>query len=221
MDHLLAGTDIRLTYLQDRRALARIDWPAIFDDLIDAGAPPNRCLWCDLDRLTHVVLATDRATGHYAGLLGLSGRTTGQDIWLLIDAAMTRPGDAGDSLALSMLAHALVRIVSLDGRPAALASARGETTMGSPLRALGDAIAAPSHPPAEGNVIFLPAAGLAQRIGSGGVVLDLRPLSEKPLLKDLRALHRSRVEKVSPKGRANRGGAMPRPRKATRTGRTG
>ena len=98
MDHLLAGTDIRLTYLQDRRALARIDWPAIFDDLIDAGAPPNRCLWCDLDRLTHVVLATDRATGHYAGLLGLSGRTTGQDIWLLIDAAMTRPGDAGDGI---------------------------------------------------------------------------------------------------------------------------
>jgi hypothetical protein len=228
MDHLLAGTEIRLTYLQDRRALVAIDWPTIFDDLIDAGAPPNRCLWCDLDRLTHVVLATDRATGQYAGMLGLVERRADGDSYLLIDAAMTRPGPIALNLATAMLAHALARVASLDGKPAALASALGDRVIGSSLIVLGRNIrSATPFPPSEGNIVALSTARLARRIGPGGIVLDLRDVADASLLRDLRALHRVRPigvksgpKRMSPPRPASSGDATPHPRKATRTGKT-
>ena len=126
MHHFLAGTHIRLTYLQDRRALAGIDWPAVFDDLVEAGTPLSRWRWCDLDGLTHVVLATDRDSGRYAGVLGLTERTTSLEPWLNIESVMVRPGDNGDTLACAMLAHALARVVCLDGKPAAVAGSRAD-----------------------------------------------------------------------------------------------
>ncbi len=230
MDHLLAGTEIRLTYLQDRRALAAIDWPTVFDDLIDLGAPPNRCLWCDLDRLTHVILATDRATGHYAGMLGLVESGSGPEPYLTIEATMTRPGAAGEALALAMLAHALARVVSLDGKPAAIAATRGDHVIGLALRVLGSHIAAESYPPAEGNLYVLSTASLARRVSPGGIVLDLRSAKETSLLRDLRRLHHVKPERKAPERKANMplmpkpartGGATRHPRKATHTGRTG
>ena len=75
MNYLLAGSPIKLTYLQDRRALGAIDWPAVFDDLTDAGLPLSHWQWCDVDALTHVVLAVDRITGRYAGVLGMIERS--------------------------------------------------------------------------------------------------------------------------------------------------
>ena len=244
MDHLLAGTEIRLRYLQDRRALALIDWASVFDDLIDADAPPNRCQWSNLDALTHVVLATDRSTGQYAGLLGLVERKTSSESYLLLDAAMARPGDNG-ALQRAMLAHILARIVCLDGKPAALAASRREPALEPMLRGLGGAIAgAGLHPPENPSIIPFATATLARRIGPGNAVLDLRPVTEAALLRDLRRLHRARPE--SGKSRAvpppvtqkpvtqkpvtqkpvtqkpaTPGGATRRPRTATRTGRSG
>src|SRR5580698_7137356 len=79
MHYLLAGTQIKLIYLQDRRALREIDWPAVFDDLTEAGLPFSRWQWCDLGALTHVVLAIDRTSGRHAGVLGLIERTVPVD----------------------------------------------------------------------------------------------------------------------------------------------
>src|ERR1051326_5762762 len=105
MHHLLAGSPFRLTYLQDQRALRRIDWVAIHDDLTDAGTSLNYWRWCDLDALTHVVLAVDRLTGRYAGVLGLAARTTATEPWLLVETALVRPHDNGGPLPRAMLAH--------------------------------------------------------------------------------------------------------------------
>jgi len=223
MDHLLAGTDIRLTYLQDYRALERIDWPTVLDDLTDAGAPPNRFPWCDLDRLTHVVLATDRRSGRHIGVLGLVERAAAPEPFLLAEAAMVRPGDDCAVLMRAMLAHVLARIVCLDGKPAAIVSGRGDHAIAGALRDLGAALAGANfHPPLVGNVIAFRTACLARRVSNGGALMDLRAIAESVLLKDLRRLHRIRPEQRKPTVKpARTGGATPRPRKATRTGRSG
>lgn len=202
MDHVLAGSGIRLTYLQDRRAIGRIDWLAVFDDLNDAGAPPNRCQWCDLDGLSHVVLATDRATGRHVGLLGLVGQAKPMP-WLRIEAAMVRPdgsakpGETGHLLLRAMTAHMLARVVSLDGKPLAVTASRADHAIEAALRDLGLNIRfAVQHPPPEGNVIAFPVASLARWMRAPGLVLDLRPVAETSLLRDLRAMHRVRVERA-------------------------
>ena len=218
MDHLLIGTDIRLTYLQDRRALSAIDWPTVLDDLTDAGAMPPRFLWCDLDALTHVVLATERGTGRHVGIFGLV-RLAGS---LKADCVVTPPGSAGPALSQAMLAYLLARIVRLDGKPEAVVSRRGNIASEQAVRLLGAAMAGIAmHPPASGNVITLRTAHLARQTGPGTVVMDLRGVPQTALLRDLRRLHRVRVEVPRVRAKAARtGGATRRPRTATRTGKT-
>ena len=231
MHHLLAGSQIRLTYLQDRRALRQIDWPIVLDDLTDAGTLVNHWQWCVRDDLTHVVLATDRATGLHAGVLGLTERATPLEPWLQIEFSLVRPQDSAGTLARAMLAHVLARIVCLDGKPVAIAAPRSNQ---SALRDLSLNIrSAALHPPAEGNVIGLRAARLARQLGDDRTVLDLRAVSEISLLRDLRSLHGVRAERLkSPRNQhpadeeptaklARSGGATRRPKKATHTGRTG
>jgi hypothetical protein len=226
MHYLLAGSQIRLSYLQDRRALREIDWPAVFDDLSDAGLPVSRWQWCDLDRLTHVVLAIDRTTNRYAGVLGLTERATPPEPWLMIELALVRPKESGGTLPRAMLAHVLARIVCLDGKPLAMAASHaGRST----LSELSENIrSATLHPPVAGNVIAFRAASLARNIGVGRTVLDLQAVSEVSLLRDLRGLHGIRPERSkfglserSMARLARNAAAMRRPRKATRTGRTG
>jgi len=225
MHHLLAGSRVRLTYLQDRRALAGIDWPAIFDDLADAGTPMTHWQWCDLDALTHVVLAIVRVTGRYAGVLGLT-RCTALAEWLMIDVSLVRPITNGNTLARAMLAHVLARIVCLDGKPVALAASSGNraglTDLSLNIRS------AALHPAADGNVVIFRAARLAHEIGAGKTVLDLRAVSETSLLRDLRGLHGVRPErtKLSPAENvmaklARSASATRRPRKATHIGSNG
>jgi hypothetical protein len=226
MQYLLAGSQIRLTYLQDRRALAGIDWPAVFDDLTDAGMPLTHWQWCDLDRLTHVVLATDRITGRHAGVLGLTERATSHESWLMIDLALLRPKESGGTLQRAMLAHILARIVCLDGKPVAVAASRGNRPV---LHDLNQNIrSATLYPPEGGNVIALRAARLARQIGAGGTVLDLRAVSETSLLRDLRGLHGVRPERTKSNAPGNamvkparNAAATRRPRKATHTGMSG
>jgi len=231
MHHLLAGSRIKLTYLQDWRALVAINWRVVYGDLADAGTPFAQWQWCDLDGLTHVVLATDRVTGRYCGVLGLTGREAEVKPWLLIEAALVRPSESGGTLLRAMLAHVLARIVCLDGKPAAIAASRANDIV---LRDLSVNIRlAAMHPPAAGNVIAFRAATLARQIGVGGTVLDLRSVPEASLLRDLRELHDVRREKrpsfaglPAAPGRAMAkpamsAAAMRRPRTTTRTGRNG
>ena len=241
MDHVLAGSGIRLTYLQDQRAIKRIHWPTVFNDLIDAGAPPNRCQWCDLASLTHVVLATDRSTGCHVGLLGFVEREIQSDPWLWAEGAMVGPGMGGQLLLRAMTAHLLARVVSLDGKPLALGASSADPAIEAALRDVGHKIhAAIQHPPAEGNVVALGTARLARDMGASGLVIDLRETAESTLLRDLRSMHRVRVErtpkrvaataasKVAKAGGAKRPSVKParsasptrRPKTAIRTGKT-
>jgi hypothetical protein len=219
MDHLITGTDITLTYLQDRRALAAIDWPSVFDDLTDAGARP-RFLWCDLDALTHVVLATERSTGLHVGAFGLAQGP----IALKADFVIARPGPDHATLTRAMLAHLLSRIVQLDGKPDAIVARQGHPASEAAVRGLGAAIGGITlHPPVSGNVILLKTAALARRAGLSATMMDLRGIPAGGLLRDLARLHRMRLEpsrKVRSKA-ARIGGATPRPKTATRTGRSG
>ena len=226
MDHVLAGHAALLTYLCDRRALADIDWPDVLDDLIDAGAPPNRCLWTDLERLDHVVIARDRVTHRHVGLLGLAERKTVTEPFLLIDAAMVRAGDGHMALLTAMLAHMLARVASLNAMPVAIASHSADALIGPALRQVGAAIAsATMHPGMADNVIDFGAASLSHRMGRVGAVLDLRQVEEAGLLRDLRRLHRIRPAPVKPRpvaAKPARGAsATRRPKTATRTGKTG
>jgi hypothetical protein len=198
----------------------------VFDDLTDAGLPARCWQWCDLDALTHVVLAIDRSTGRYAGVLGLIERTTPVDPWLMIELAMVRPNDSDGTLPRAMLAHVLARVVCLDGKPLALAAAHaGRAALSELSRHIRSAAL---HPPANGNVIALRAAGLARQIGAGRSVLDLQATSEASLLRDLRGLHgiramgtKAALSEWSMARLARNAAATRRPRKATHTGRTG
>jgi hypothetical protein len=144
----------------------------------------------------------------------------------MIELALVRPKESGGTLQRAMLAHVLVRVVCLDGKPLAMAAAQaGRTALGELSRAISSAAL---HPPVEGNVIALRAAGLAHQIGNGRSVLDLRAASEGALLRDLRGLHgiRAMGKKAALSERsmaklARNAAATRRPRKATRTGRTG
>jgi hypothetical protein len=228
MHHLLAKTQIRLTYLQDRRVLAEIDWPSVFDDLADSGAPLNQWRWCDLESLTHVVLAVDRDTKQYVGVLGLTEKTIGREAWLQVETVIVRPTDSS-ALPCAMLAHVLARVVCLDGKPIAIGGSNANRTT---LCVLSRNIPAASlYPPTDTNVVAFEAAKLGRRIGVGHTVLDLRAISEALLLRDLRGLHGIRPDRLKslvaqrPAKRlkaksAKNGGATRRPRKATRTGRT-
>jgi hypothetical protein len=225
MQHLLAGSGIKLTYLQDRRALTQINWSVVFDDLTAAGTPAN-WQWCDLNDLSHVVLATDRVTDRHVGVLGLTERATPLEPWLQLEFAIVRPGDSGRTLTRAMLAHVLARIVCLDGKPAAIATSRANQTA---LHDLSPHLRHTAlHPPGSGNVIELRTARLGHQIGGGRTVLDLRPASELILLRDLRKLHGVRPERLKlhvsdsvMEKPARLGGATRRPRKTTRTGRNG
>jgi hypothetical protein len=229
MDHFLAKTHIRLTYLQDRRALAGIDWPTVFDDLADSGTPLSSWRWCDLDGLTHVVLAMDRDTGQFAGVLGLIEKTMAPEPWLQVETVVVRP-TASSGLPCAMLAHVLARIVCLDGKPTAIAGSRSSREVLCDL-SLSLRTAA-LYPPVDGDVVALEAARLGHRIGAGHTVLDLRTVSEAVLFRDLRGLHGIRQDRLRslvaqrPAKRprvkpARSGGATRRPRKATHTGRIG
>lgn len=215
--------------------MARIDWTIVLDDLADAGAPPNRLSWSDLNALTHVVLATDRATGRFAGVLGMVAKATSLESFLLVDTIMVDP-DKAAILPLAMLAHTLARIVSLDGTPPALAARRGDRGIEPVLRALAGAVtgamaypaaggpeAGPGADPGANNVIALCTASLARRVGRGFTTLDLRQVAEPLLLRDLRKLHRARRERKKSKVTqklARSAGAMRRPRTTTRTGKS-
>ena len=194
MQHSLAGSRIKLTWLQDRRALSEIEWPEVFDDLADAGTPAVHWLWCDLASLTHIVLATDQDTGRYAGVLGLISRGTPLEPWLTIGIAVARP-DA--KLPRAMLAHALARIVCIDDKPLAIAASAANRETLCDLSC--NIRSATLHPPADGNVIGLWAASLARKIVvAARSCLDLRYVPEISLLRDLRRLHnvRSHLEKI-------------------------
>ena len=210
-------------------ALADINWPSVFDDLADAGLPLHQWRWCDLDGFTHVVLATDRDTKQYVGVLGLTEKTAAQEPWLQVETVIVRPNESSP-LSCAMLAHVLARVVCLDGKPAAIAGSRAFRealcTFSLKIRAAG------LYPPAGTNVVALETARLGRGIGVGHTVLDLRSISEAVLLRDLRGLHGIRPERLKslvaqrpskpPKTKlARSGGATRRPRKATRTGRTG
>jgi hypothetical protein len=144
---------------------------------------------------------------------------------LLVEFIMVRPNEGG-TLPRAMLAHVLARIVCLDGKPAAIAAAPANQTV---LRDLGLNIrSAALHPPTEGNVIVFRAAWLARQIGGGRTMLDLRPVAELSLLRDLRGLHGVRPERrhlaadqAFMEKPARSGGATRRPRNTTRTGRSG
>jgi hypothetical protein len=222
MEHLLAGSRIRLTYLQDRRALSKINWPNVYEDLADAGTIMNYSRWCELDALTHVVLATDRMTGRYAGVLGVTRRTTAGEPWLLVEVALARPGEPDTMLARALLAHILARIVCLDGKPVAIAAPKvSQSGMFDLYQSIQSAVL---YPPLRGNVISFHTGRLAREIGAGAMVLDLRPIAELSLLRDLRDLHGLRPERLKSiaMGKpAKTVGATRRPRKATQTGRTG
>jgi hypothetical protein len=197
MDYLLAGSRTRLSYLQDRRRLADIDWPTIFDDLADLGAPSHLFRWSDLDALTHVVLATDRATGRYRGIIGLVERAAISGPYLRIEAVITRQDGDGIALRRAMLAHILARITCLDGKPIALAAPRGDRAIDAALRDLNDHIGASEiHPPTGSNVVVLRTASLALQIGTGGSILDLRAAAEVPLLRELREMHGGRAGRL-------------------------
>ena len=136
---------------------------------------------------------------------------------------LAAPSGAGKtSLSRALLAHILARIVCLDGKPVALGAPRaGQAGMLDLYQAIQ---VAEVHPPLEGNVISLHTGRLAREVGAGAMVLDLRPVSEASLLRDLRDLHGLRPERIRSVAmgkQARSVGATRRPRKATHTGRTG
>jgi len=200
MHHLLARSRIRLTYLQDRRDLAGVDW-LDFATLNDTGKS-HTFRWLDLDGFSHAVLAADCVTGRYVGMVGLVEQSPAPERCLLVRALLAQKASKPAPLRRAMLAHVLARVMLFDGKPAALAAPRDDDVIAPALRDFAKHIPqAAQHPPAAGNVIAFEAAALARRTGAvHGPMLDLRHVTDRDLLGVLRSLHgrRPRRGEASP-----------------------
>jgi hypothetical protein len=168
MDHVLTEYGLRMTYLRNPSVVDDLDTDHVLEDLFDGALDGDVLPWLaghQLNDHDHLILATDRHTGRYLGVLGAcDGATTGEE-FLILEVAFVAPKARGQNLLRRMIALALLRIGGLGPLPSAIAACTRSPICYHVLRGItrGFTHAAffpePAHFP-----INLHSATLAQRI---------------------------------------------------------
>jgi len=116
MDHLLAGSGLRLSYLRDRASINRLDTQRIQADLSEPGTRYALCWWFStvcLAEFDHIVLATDCDTGCYVAMLAANDGDVDDGPYLCLQAAFAIDAMRGSTLMRRMLAYAIIRMAGL------------------------------------------------------------------------------------------------------------
>jgi hypothetical protein len=168
MHHVLAEYGLRLTYLRNPSVVDDLDTDRVLEDLSDDTLDGDVFPWLaghQLNDHDHLILATDRHTGQYLGVLGAcDGATTGEE-FLILEAAFVAAAARGQNLLRRMIALALLRIGSLGPLPSAIAASTRSPICYRILRGIAHSFSQASLFPEPANVpINFHAATLAQRI---------------------------------------------------------
>jgi hypothetical protein len=125
MDHVLTEHGLRLTYLCDPATIDELDQDRILEDLAHAAPSDDPLPWITRSRLSdynHLVLATDRNTGRYLGLLGANDGATSREEFLLLETSFVAANARGQNLLRRMLALAILRIGGVTVAPSIIAA---------------------------------------------------------------------------------------------------
>ncbi len=165
----LAQSDLRTHYIRDPFAIETIDVDQILEELAEASPDSTPSAWVGRMPLTeydHVVLASDRRSGHCLGVMGArDGVTERDEEFLFIHTGFVAERARGRGLMRRMIALTLLRAAGNDAMPRVIAA---RTSSGLFYRVLHDfGTRIPEvvvYPDPEARPVSLPAAGLAQRI---------------------------------------------------------
>ena len=204
MDDVLAGRDLRLTYLRERSAIETLLERHGHGDA--AWGQSAALAWddrCRPDRLNHLVLATNNRSGQILGMFAARDQMTTREPYLLIETVTADP--AYPTLALRMLGMVIMRGIEAPTMPIAIAAPKGNP-------ALLDALVA-GHNHILGSVfdrgsdqvvVHLQTAALRLRIARGigagfkPAVLDLRGVGIEALMAGAGRLYRARAARRKP-----------------------
>ena len=124
MDHVIASSGLRLSYLCDRLTIQRLDVQKILDDLAEPETRYALCGWfarVSLMDFDHVVLATNHSERHVAMLVANDGNTL-HGPYLDLRAAIAISAMRGSKLMRRLLAYAVSRVSCLGTTPRAIAA---------------------------------------------------------------------------------------------------
>lgn len=113
MEHILADTGLRMTYLRHSYQLDELDQDAILYDLSEGSIEKLTSAYLthiNFNDYDHLVLAADCRTNRTVGLLGMNEGSTGQEAFLELRTAFVAPSARRRRIMDRMNAHALLRI---------------------------------------------------------------------------------------------------------------
>jgi GNAT superfamily N-acetyltransferase len=165
----LAQADLRTHYIRDPFAIETIDVDQIVQELAEASPNSTPSAWVGSMPLTeydHVVLASDRRSGHCLGVMGArDGVTERDEEFLFIHTGFVAERARGRGLMRRMIALTLLRAAGNDTMPRVIAARTSSRLFYRVLHDFGTRIPEVAvYPDLEAGPVSLPAAGLAQRI---------------------------------------------------------
>jgi hypothetical protein len=168
MDHVLTEYGLRLTYLRNPSVADDLDTDRVLADLSDDTLDGDVSPWLASDQLhdhDHLILATDRHSGRYLGVLGACDVATADDEFLILQSAFVVATARGQNLLRRMIALALLRIGGLGPLPSAIAACTRSPICYRVLRGITRGFTHAAFFPEPAHVpINLQAATLARRI---------------------------------------------------------
>ena len=164
-----ARADLRTHYIRDPFAIETIDLGRIVQELSEASPNSDPTAWVGRTPLTeydHVVLASDRRTGHCLGILGARDSVTErEEEFLFLRTGFVAERARGQGLLGRMIALTLLRAAGNGDVPRIIAARTNSRLFYRSLRGLAERMpGAVVYPTPEIEPINLKSAALAQRI---------------------------------------------------------
>ena len=219
----LAGMGLQLHDIGGGRRIEALDQAQIAADLRDALVPHQQRVWFAMQPLgasDRILLAHDSRTGKTEGVLLLRAEVAADAPFLIIEA-LSSPTPRGAALLQRMLAYLILRLDTLEQKPAALLARTRNPSLCHVLHRVAGEVGGAFHPAKGEGPISFQTAGLAHRMvrvagaktGFAGaeavlradplaalsvdgpllVALDLRGIDDAQLVDSARRLFRGRL----------------------------
>ncbi len=227
MGQNLAGLGLTLDDFTGQRAIDALEQDDLRDALRVAGVPDSQLTWLAFPRgrpVNRVLIARDSQTGRCKGLMLIEACGTADETGLVIEAVIPASSPAAQTLLRRMISFLILRMQTMDVRPAGLMVYTRNPLLCAVLQTVGEGIpAAGFYPDPDGRVIALRTAGLAHRMAAAAgvagrfdvtrraltadrsataadgpfpAVLDLRRAGESQLTEGARKLFRDRPDRA-------------------------
>lgn len=226
MGQNLAGLGLTLDDIACRRAVEALDLDPILNDLRAAGVPSHQLTWLaykQIGGIKRILILRDQRTNACQGTMLVEQRTTGSESFLAVDALIGGPALRAEAMLQRMLCFLILRLETMDERPAGILARFGSSRLCKVLHAIGESIPeARFHPAPEDRVIAFETAAFAHRLAKAAglacrfqaardilrddapaaseglpalAVLDLRRSEEATVVEYARKLFRDRIRR--------------------------